>query len=65
MVFTSKIYDKRNDFDFDIVFFSFLGADIPRRSSYGMYISQLKLIEFARVCSYVEDLNARNKCLNA
>ena len=28
-----------------------------------MYISQL--IKFARVCSLVEDINARNKCLTA
>ena len=28
-----------------------------------MYISQL--IRFARVCSHIEDLNARNKCLTA
>ena len=28
-----------------------------------MYISQL--IRFARVCSHVEDFNARNKCLTA
>ena len=30
---------------------------------YGVYISQL--IRFARVCSQVEDFNARNKCLSA
>ena len=37
-VFT-KIYDKRDDFDFDIVNFPFLVGDVPRRTSYGMYIS--------------------------
>ena len=31
-----------------------------RRPSYGVYISQL--IRFARVCSHIEDINARNKC---
>ena len=51
----SKIYDKRDDFDFDTVFFSFLDDDVPSRSSYGMYIYQL--IRFARVCSHVEDFN--------
>ena len=59
----SIIYDKRDDFDFDIVNFPFLVGDVPRRPSYGVYISQL--IRFARVCSYVEDFNARNKCLTA
>ena len=59
----SKIYDKRDIFDFDIVKFSFLDGDVPRRPSYGVGISQL--IRFARVCSHVEDFNARNKCLTA
>ena len=60
---SSKIYHKRDDFDFDIVNFPFLDGDVPRRPSYGVYISQL--IRFARVCSHVEDFNARNKCLTA
>ena len=60
---SSKIYDKRDDFDFDIVNFSFLDGDVPRRPSYGVYISQL--IRFARVCSHVDDFNTRNKCLTA
>ena len=36
---SSNIYDKRNDFDFDIVNFPFLDGDVPRRASYGVYIS--------------------------
>ena len=31
---TSKVYDKRDDFDFDIVNFPFFDADVPRRASY-------------------------------
>ena len=58
---SSKIYDKRDDFDFDTVNFPFLGGDVPRRPSYGVNISQL--IRFARVCIYVEDFNACNKYL--
>ena len=60
---SSKIYDKRDDFDFDIVNYPFLDGDVPRRPSYGVYISQLK--RFARVCSHVNDFNTRNKCLTA
>ena len=45
----TKIYDKRDDFDFDIVNFPFLDGDIPRRTSYGVHISQL--IRFARASS--------------
>ena len=60
---SSKIYDKRDYIDFDIVNFPFLDGDVPRRPSYGVYISQL--IRFARVCSHVGDFNTRNKCLTA
>ena len=61
MVFiSSKIYDKCDDFDIANFFFD---GDVPRRPSYGVYISEL--IRFARVCSHVEDFNARNKCLTA
>ena len=35
---SSKIYDKRDDFDFDIVNFPFLDGDVPRRASYGVYV---------------------------
>ena len=60
---SSKIYDKRGDFDFNIVKFPFLDGDVPHSPSYGVYISQL--IRFARVCSHVDDFNTRNKCLTA
>ena len=33
------MYDKRDDFDFDIVNFPFIGGDVPRRTSYAVYIS--------------------------
>ena len=36
---SSKMYDKRDDFDFDIVTFPFLDGAIPRAASYGVYIS--------------------------
>ena len=60
---SSKIYEKRNDFDFDIVNFPFLDGNVTRRPFYGVYISQL--IRFSRVCSHIEDFNACNKCLTA
>ena len=60
---SSKSYDKCNDFDFDIVIFLFLDGDVPLGPSYGVYISQF--IRYARVCSHVEDFNARNRCLTA
>ena len=42
-IVSTKIYDKRDDFDFDIVNFPFLDDDVPRRTSYGVYISQHKI----------------------
>ena len=40
-----------------------MDGDVPRRASYGVYISHF--IRFARVCNHVTDFNARNKCLTA
>ena len=59
----TKVFDKRNDFDFDIVNFPFLDGDVPRSTSCGVYSSQL--IRFARVSSHVDDFNTRNKVLTA
>ena len=59
----SKIYDKPDDFDFDIVNFPLLDGANPRSAYYGVYISQL--IRFARVSSHVDDFNTRNKVLTA
>ena len=39
-IVSTKIYDKRDDFDFEIVNFPFLDGDVPRSTSYGVYISQ-------------------------
>ena len=57
------MYDKCDDFDFEIVSFPYLDWDVPRRASYGVYISHL--IWFASVSSHVTDLNIRNKVLTA
>ena len=60
---SSKINDKRDDFDFDIVNFPFFDGDFHCSTSYGVYISQL--IRFARVISHVADFNARTQNLTA
>ena len=59
----TKIFDKRDDFDFDVVNFPFLDGDVPRSTSYDVYMSQL--IRFAHVSSYVDDFNICNKVLTA
>ena len=60
-IVSSKNYDKRDDFDFEIVNFPFLDGDVPRSTSHGVYISQL--ICFARATSHVTDFNTHNKLL--
>ena len=59
---STKIYDKRDDFDFNIVNYPHLDGDVPRATSYGVYISQL--IRFARACSSIDDFNNRNRIIS-
>ena len=59
--FSTRLYDKRDDFDFHIVNFPFLSSNIPSGPSYGVYISQL--IRYARCCSHYDDFRYRHKCL--
>ena len=54
---------KRDDFDFYIINFPFLDGDVLRRTSYGIYTSEL--IRFARASSTLSDFNYRNKALTA
>ena len=58
-IVSTKIYDKRDDFDFEIVNFPFLDGDVHLSTCYEVYISQL--IRFARASSYDADFNTRNK----
>ena len=37
-IVSTKIYDKRDDFNFGIVNFPFLDGNVPQRPSYGVYI---------------------------
>ena len=46
-IVSTKIYDKRDNFNFNIVNFPFLDGDVPQRPSYGVYI--LKRKSFATV----------------
>ena len=60
---STKIYDKRDDFDFDIINYPDLHGDVPRATSYGVYISQL--VRFARACTEVSDFNERNRIITS
>lgn len=59
----TKLYDKRDDFDFHIVNFPFLDSNIPSSPAYGVYISQL--IRYARACSKYADFIDRSKILTS
>ena len=58
----SKLYDKRDDFDFPIVNFPFLSSNIPSSPAYGVYISQL--IRECRACTMYSDFLNRAKLLS-
>ena len=58
---STKPYDKRDDYDFKIVNFPLVEGDVPRSTSFGLYIIQL--ICFARASSYITDFNTRYKLL--
>ena len=57
----TKIYDKRDDFDFEIVNFPFLDGDVSHTTFYIVYFSQLT--RFGRASSHVADFNTLNKLL--
>ena len=49
----TKLYDKRDDFNFPIVNFLFICRNIPAAPAYGVHISQL--IRYTRACGSYQD----------
>ena len=49
----TKVYDKRDDFNFPIVNFPFICSNIPAAPAYGVYIAQL--IRYSRACGSQKD----------
>ena len=58
---TTRLYEKRDDFNFLIVNFPFLSSNIPSAPAYGVYVSQL--IANAKACSKYQDFTERVKVL--
>lgn len=61
-IFKYSLFDKRNDFNFNVISYPFLSGNIPKIPSYGVYIAQL--IRFCNVSSesiqkVVMDLNSK------
>ena len=46
--FVTSLYDKRKDFNFQIVNYPFLCGNVPKKQSYGVFLSQV--VRFSRVC---------------
>ena len=55
---STKIYDKRDDFNFKIINFPNIWGNIPAAPAYGVYISQL--IRYARASSNYSDFLKRH-----
>ena len=58
---STRLHDKRDDFDFHIVNFPFFSSNVPSSPSYGAYISQL--IRYVTCCSHYDDFRYCHKCL--
>ena len=57
--FHTKLYDKRDDFDFEIVNYPHpVTSNIPEKPAYGVYAS--RIISFARACDHFIDFSERH-----
>jgi hypothetical protein len=57
----TKLYDKRDDFNFPIANFPFICSNIPAAPAYGVYISQM--IQYSRACASYQDFLDRELLL--
>ena len=56
--FITKVYDNREDFNFDKVNFPHLDSNIPNTPAYGVFISQL--IRYSKICSDFSNFQAKS-----
>ena len=56
-VISTRIFDKRDGFDFPIVNFPTLTGNIPDNSAYGVFVGEL--VRYARACTYFKDFRDR------
>ena len=59
--YVTEVYDKRDDFNFDIVNFPYMCSNILAKPTYGVYISQL--IRISRICDNYSSFPLRHKLL--
>ena len=60
-IISTSIYDKRDSFHFPIVNFPILNGNMPKKSSYGVFVGEV--VRYARACSYFEDFKLRTLSL--
>ena len=56
-----SIYDKRDDFNFEIINFPYLSSCIPKKAALGVFFSQL--IRYGRICSKLLSFKVKVKLL--
>ena len=56
--YSTTLYDKKDNFHFDIVNFLNMSCNIPSKPAYGVYISQL--VRIGRICSSYEQFCERH-----
>ena len=56
-----SIYDKRDDFNFEIINFPYIESCIPKKSALGVFYSQL--IRYGRICSKISSFKIKSKGL--
>ena len=60
-MFHTTLYDKLDDFNFSVVNFPNLSGNIPKKTSYGVLISQI--LRYVSVCMDCRDFVLRSRCL--
>ena len=59
--FITEVFDKRDNFNFDIVNYPYMCSNIPTKPTYGVYISQL--IKISRICDKFDSFVKRHRLL--
>ena len=59
--FETKLFDKRREFDFEIVKYPDVQSNIPNRILYNVFVSQI--LRYARVCSNFQDFQTESRIL--
>ena len=59
--FITEVFDKRDNFNFNVVNYRYMCSNIPTKPTYGVYISQL--IRISRICDKFDSFVKRHRLL--